>query len=241
MTDALLPKAEFWKRLQAARSPAHSGGHPFSNAWKRGELSRSQLGFWAMQQYYYIEEVTQMFAALFVRLPDLDARLHMLENLNGEEVPERHPDLLLRFAAACGFGEERVKNAYLAGEGLLSTMAMRSWTYELATIRALSDAAAGIMVALEGQTPTIYPHYIEAGRKMGFGDHELAFFHVHVTADEGDEEHGLEICTRYATTRALQDRAIAIATVGASARMRYHMLDGIYDAILGAGRKHAAE
>jgi len=239
MTDTLIAKADFWKRLQAARTPAHSGGHPFSNAWKKGELTRAHLGFWAMQQYYYIEEVTQMFAALFMRLPDLDARLHMLENLNGEEVPERHPDLLLRFANACGFSTERVKNAYIAGEVLPSTMAMRSWTYELAMIRPLSDAAAGIMVALEGQTPTIYPHYIEAGRKMGFSDHDLAFFHVHVTADEGHEEHGLEICARYATTRALQERAIA--TVTASARMRYRMLDGVHDATLGAGRKQAAE
>ena len=239
MTDTVLSKDDFWARLQAARKPAFSGGHPFSNAWKAGQLSKAQLGFWAMQHYYYIEEVTQMFAGLLMRLPDLDARLHMLENLNGEEFPERHPDLLLRVAEACGMSPERVKNAYNAGEVLPSTMAMRSWTYELATIRPLSDSAAGIMVALEGQTPTLYPHYIEAGRKMGFTDHELAFFHVHVEADEGHEEHGLEICSRYASTRALQDRAIA--TVGNSARMRYRMLDGIWDAVQAMSKKQAAE
>ena len=81
----LMPKEEFFKKLQEARTPSHSMGHPFSNAWKSGELTKEQLGFWAMQQYYYIEEVPQMFALLFARLPDLDARLHMLENLNGEE------------------------------------------------------------------------------------------------------------------------------------------------------------
>jgi pyrroloquinoline-quinone synthase len=239
MTDQLMPKEEFWKKLQDARTPSHSGGHPFSNAWKKGEVTKDQLGFWAMQQYYYIEEVTQMFAALFMRLPDLDARLHMLENLNGEEFPERHPDLLLDFAEACGYSRDRVKAGYLNGEILPSTVAMRSWTYELASIRPLSDAAAGIMVALEGQTPTIYPHYIEAGRKMGFTDKDLKFFHVHIEADEGHEEHGLNICTRYATTRDLQERAIA--TVGMSARMRYRMLDGVYDATIGAAQKQAAE
>ncbi len=238
MTDQLMPKEEFWKKLQDARSPSHSGGHPFSNAWKAGELSKEDLGFWAMQQYYYIEEVPQMFAALFMRLPDLDARLHMLENLNGEEFPERHPDLMLQFAESCGYKRDFVQGAYKRGDILPSTMAMRSWTYELAMIRPLSDAAAGIMVALEGQTPTIYPHYIEAGRKMGFSDEDLKFFHVHVEADEGHEEHGLTICTRYATTRALQEQAIA--TVSASARMRYRMLDGVFDATVGA-RQQAAE
>ena len=235
----LLPKTEFWKKLQEARTPSHSIGNPFSNAWKSGELTKAQLGFWAMQQYYYIEEVPQMFALLFARLPDLDARLHMLENLHGEEFPERHPDLMLNFAEACGFDRERVKNAYTNGEVLPSAIAMRSWTYELATIRPLSDSAAGIMVALEGQTPAIYPHYINAGKSMGFTDEELKFFHVHVEADEGHEEHGLEICSRYATTRELQERAIA--TVGTSARMRYRMLDNVWDETVGKTQDQAAE
>ena len=238
MTD-LIPKEEFWKKLQQARQPSHSMGHPFSNAWKKGELTKEYLGFWAMQQYYYIEEVPQMFALLFARLPDLDARLHMLENLTGEEYPVRHPDLMLKFAKSCGYEEDYVKSAYMESRVLPSTIAMRSWTYELATIRPLSDAAAGIMVALEGQTPSIYPHYIEAGRKMGFSDEDLEFFHVHIEADEGHEEHGLEICSRYSTTRALQEQAIA--TVSTSAKMRYRMLDGVWDATAGKNQTQAAE
>ncbi len=235
----LMPKEEFFKKLQEARTPSHSMGHPFSNAWKKAELTKEDLGFWAMQQYYYIEEVPQMFALLFARLPDLDARLHMLENLMGEEIPERHPDLMLNFAEACGFERDTVTTGYNNGRILPSTIAMRSWTYELATIRPLSDSAAGIMVALEGQTPTIYPHYIEAGKKMGFSDEDLKFFSIHVEADEGHEEHGLEICSRYATTYELQLQAIA--TVGTSARMRYRMLDGIWDATVGKDQVKAAE
>ena len=51
-----MPKEEFWKKLQEARTPSHSMGHPFSNAWKNADLTKDHLGFWAMQQYYYIEE-----------------------------------------------------------------------------------------------------------------------------------------------------------------------------------------
>ena len=239
MTDQLMPKEAFFKALQAARNPSHSSGHPFSNALKAGELTKGDLGFWAMQMYYYIEDVTRMFSALFTRLPDLQARLLMLENLNGEEFPDRHPDLLLDFAEACGYEREHVKTAYLRGDVLPSSMAMRSWIFELATVRELSDAAAGIMIALEGQTPTVYPLYIEAGRKMGFTDEQMKFFHVHVEADEGHEEGGLEICARYAYTRELQDRAIA--TVSNAARMRYQMLTAIYDATVGARQQQAAE
>ena len=86
------------------------------------------------------------------------------------------------------------------------------------------------MVALEGQLPTLYPRYVEAMRKMGFTEDDLEFFHVHI---EGDTEHahvGLELTQRYATTPDLQKRAIA--AVGASANLRFSMLDGIHNAFV---------
>jgi hypothetical protein len=83
----LMKQAEFFAALEAARQPRHGGGHPFSRAWADGELSREQLGEWAIQHFYYIDAVPQQFAALYARLPDLDARQHLLENLLGEEMP----------------------------------------------------------------------------------------------------------------------------------------------------------
>lgn len=231
--DRLMSPKEFQDALVAARSPRHGGGHPFSAAWANGELTRAQLGFWATQHYYYIETVAQQFGHLFCRLPDLDARQHLLENLLGEESPantaKRHPELLLKFAEACGVGRALVTSAEQRGEILPSTRAMRAWIYELVGFRHLSETAAAIMVALEGQLPTLYPKYVAAMRKMGFSDDDLEFFHVHI---EGDAEHahvGLEIATRYATTPEHQQRAIAV--VGASAAMRWAMLDGIHAAV----------
>lgn len=231
--DRLMQPKEFQDALVAARSPRHGGSHPFSVAWANGELTRGQLGLWATQHYYYIETVAQQFGHLFCRLPDLDARQHLLENLLGEESPtnweKRHPELLLKFARACGLARETVIGAEQRGEILPSTRAMRAWIYELVGFRQLAETAAAIMVALEGQLPTLYPKYVAAMRKMGFTDDELEFFHVHI---EGDTEHahiGLEIATRYATTPDLQQRAIAV--VGASAAMRWTMLDGIFAAV----------
>ena len=101
-----MTKKEFFAALTKARIARHSGAHPFSAAWATGELTRAQLGFWAIQHHYYIEMIPQQFGHFFCRLPDLDARQHMLENLIGEEEPnkpaKRHPDLMLKFARACG-------------------------------------------------------------------------------------------------------------------------------------------
>ncbi len=231
---AKLNQKDFFAALEAARLPKHGGGHAFSRAWAAGELSRAQLGEWAIQHFYYIDPIPQQFAALYARLPDLDARQHLLENLLGEEMPacpeKRHPDLLRKFARACGVSDERILKAEENSEVLPTTRAMRAWIWELSTIRHLSEACAGIMVALEGQLPTLYPKYVDAMRKMGFTEDDMEFFHVHI---EGDTEHahvGLELTERYATGAELQVRAIA--AVRASAEMRFSMLDGVYSHVV---------
>lgn len=232
--SGMLETKAFFAALEAARQPKHGGGHAFSRAWAAGELSREQLGEWAIQHFYYIDPIPQQFAALYARLPDLDARQHLLENLLGEEMPacpeKRHPDLLRKFARACGVSEERILRAEHQGLILPGARAMRAWIWELSTIRTLGEACAGIMVALEGQLPTLYPKYVEAMRKMHFSDDDLEFFIVHI---ENDTEHahvGLELTARYSTTPEQQERAIA--AVRASAEMRFAMLDDIHAHVL---------
>ena len=224
-------QSAFAKRLEEARQPTHSGMHPFTQAWVDGELTKQQIGRWAIQHYYYIEPIAQQFALLFSRLPDLDARQHLLENLLGEEDPKgRHPDLLLDFAQYCGIDRESAMTAEFRGEILPTTRAMRSWIWELVSHRTLAEAAAGIMVGLEGQLPTLYPMYVERLHQMGFNDSQLQFFHVHI---EGDTEHahvGLEIAERYSTTPELQ--AKAISAVRASGQLRWAFLSGMYQAIV---------
>lgn len=228
----MLTDAELFAALEAARQPQHGGGHPFSRAWATGQLDRTQLGEWAIQHFHYIDPIPQQFAQLFARLPDLDARQHLLENLIGEEMPSRperrHPDLLRKFARACGVPDARTLGAEAAGEILPGTRAMRAWIWELSGVRHIAEACAGIMVALEGQLPTLYPRYVDAMRRMGFSDDDLEFFIVHIEGDTAHARVGLELTARYAIDDALQRKAIA--AVRASAAMRYSMLDGIHAA-----------
>ena len=229
----LMSKAEFRQALVKARQVRHSGLHPFSEAVAAGAYNRGQLGFWAMQHHYYIEMIPQQFGHFFCRLPDLDARLLMLENLVGEEMPgqpgKRHPELMIKFARACGVPAARVRQAEQNGEILPTTRAMRSWIYELVAFRHIAEGAAGIMLALEGQTPTLFPKYVKAFKAMGFSDDDLEFFYVHMEADVEHQKHGFEITYRYCDTPELQQRALA--SVASSASQRLAMLDGIHAAL----------
>ncbi|MEO7404848.1 MAG: iron-containing redox enzyme family protein [Burkholderiales bacterium] len=229
----LLSKPEFKAALVLARQVRHSGLHPFSENIAAGAYNRAQLGFWAIQHHYYIDLIPQQFGHFFCRLPDLDARYLMLENLVGEEMMgqpgKRHPELMVKFARACGVPAERVRKADERGEILPTTRAMRSWVYELVAFRHIAEGAAGIMLALEGQTPTLFPKYVKAFKKMGFSDADLEFFHVHMEADVQHQKHGLEITYRYCDTPELQKKAIA--AVASSASQRLAMLDGIYAAL----------
>jgi pyrroloquinoline-quinone synthase len=231
---AKLGRDEFVAALEAARLPRGSGKHPFSQMWAEGKLSREQLGRWAIQHYYYISAIPQQFAALYARMPDPAGRHLLMENLVGEEMPatpeKSHPNLLLKFARACGLNDAQMEAAEANGLVLSGTRSMRAWIWELATIRPIGESCAGIMVALEGQLPTLYPGYITAMEKMGFTEDELEFFHVHV---ENDVEHaavGLELCYKYSETEVMQN--MAIQAVKTSASIRYTMLSEINEALV---------
>lgn len=229
----MLEEKQFYAALEAARKPKGSGQHPFSQLWASGGLSREQLGRWAIQHYYYISVIPQQFAALYARMPDPVGRHLLIENLVGEEMPEQpeksHPNLLLKFAKACGLDAETVEGAEERGEILPGTRAMRAWIWELSTLRSMHEACSGIMVALEGQLPTLYPTYIAAMEKMGFTEDELEFFHIHVENDVEHAEVGLQLCHRFADNESKQ--RMAIEAVKGSAALRYQMLSEIYDSL----------
>ena len=231
---AMLERKEFFKLLEDSRIVKGSIGHEFSRQWMDGKLSREQLGLWAIQHYYYISAIPAQFAALYARMPDEDGQELLMENLVGEVMPDApetsHPNLLLRFARASGIDDDTCKNAERDGKILAGTRAMRSWIWDLASVRPLHEACGGIMVALEGQLPTMFPKYIAAMEKMGYADDDLEFFHVHV---ENDVEHaavGLELCYRYATNEDKQKMVAQV--VAGSVAMRYQMLDDILDAVV---------
>lgn len=223
-------RPEFRARLVEARSQASSETHSFSHAWAAGKLSRKQMGFWAMQHWYYIDRIPQQFGIMYTRCPDVDTRLFILENLNGEETPGgRHPDLLLDFAEACGYPRAEVESADRDGRILPAARGIRAWIEELVQSRHIAEQAAGIMVALEGQLPAMYQKYVDHCRTLGFSDRDLRFFTVHIEADTEHADVGYRLCERYATTPELEH--LAVGACRASAQMRVQYLDAVSRAI----------
>ena len=213
----------FRARLEEAVRGGHSQLHPFTEAWVNGALSRRQLGEWARQHYHYVGRFSQWCALVYGRCADQEARDFLLENMWEEEMGTRHSDLLIRFAEACGFTRDDVLNV----EVLPSTRALTAWCYEVATARSFLEAAAGLLVGLESQTPGIYrrntPPLLE---KYGFTRDEVEFFLVHQVADEDHGERGYQIVMRHATTPELQD--LAVRTVREATAMRWQYMSGLY-------------
>src|SRR3546814_12280080 len=105
------------------------------------------------------------------------------------------------FAKACGLDADAVEAAEEHGQILPGTRAMSAWIWELSTLRSMHDACSGIMVALEGQLPTLYPTYIAAMAKMGFSDADLEFFPVHVENDVAHAEVGMTLYHSFAAIK----------------------------------------
>ncbi len=213
----------FRARLEEAVRGGHSQLHPFTEVWVSGALSRRQLGEWARQHYHYVSHFSRWCALVYGRCDDQEARDFLLENMWEEEMGTRHSELLIRFAEACGFTRDDVLNV----EVLPSTRALTAWCYEVATARSFLEAAAGLLVGLESQTPGIYrrnpPPLLE---KYGFSRDEVEFFLVHQVADEEHGERGYQIVIRHATTPELQD--LAVRTVREATAMRWQYMSGLY-------------
>jgi len=215
--------APFRARLEEAVRGQHSQMHPFTEAWVDGQLTRTQLGEWARQHYHYVGKFSQWCGTVYGRCPDQEARDFLLENMWEEEMGNRHSELLIRFAEACGFSRDDVLNV----DVLPTTRGLTAWCYEMANAHTFLEAAAGLLVGLESQTPGIYrrntPPLLE---KYGFSEREAEFFIVHQTADEDHGERGYQIVERHATTPALQD--LAVRTVREATAMRWQYMGGIH-------------
>ena len=163
-------------------------------------------------------------AYIYHNTPDIQeyesAKDFILQNMYEEEIAaDRHTDLLIRFAEACGTTRERVqdpKNMTPVTRGL------QSWCYAVAAREHFVVATAALVVGLESQVPDIYRKQTPVLReKYGFTDEEIEFFDLHIVSDEIHGERGYKIVLDHADTPELQQRCIDIVRVGADMRRSY--------------------
>jgi pyrroloquinoline-quinone synthase len=219
---ALMNADDFRTALENAILGRAATKAPFSVAWASGKLSREHLARWAENHYHYVGPFADYLALIYARMPDefQDAKDFLLHNMYEEEIGgDRHTDLLIRFAEACGTTRERVTNP---DNMSAITRGLQSWCYSTAMREDPIVAVAGLVVGLESQVPSIYRKQTPTLReKYKFTDQEVEFFDLHIVSDEIHGERGYQIVLEHANTPELQRRCLKICEVGAQMRLLY--------------------
>jgi pyrroloquinoline-quinone synthase len=219
---ALMDRDEFRTALEQAIAGKSANKSPFSIAWASGKLSRAHLARWAENHYHYVGPFADYLAYIYGRTPDTmtEAKDFLLANMYEEEIGgDRHTDLLIRFAEACGTTRERVENPDNMSP---TTRGLQSWCYTVAMREDPVVAVAGLVVGLESQVPSIYRKQTPTLReKYGFTDEEVEFFDLHIVSDEIHGERGYQIVLEHANTPELQQRCLRICEIGAEMRLLY--------------------
>lgn len=220
--SALMPHDEFRAALEKAIQGKSANQSPFSLAWANGTLGRAHLARWAENHYHYVGPFADYLGYVYARMPDQmqEAKDFILANMYEEEIGgDRHTDLLIRFAEACGTTRERVTNPDNMSP---TTRALQSWCYAVAMREDPIVAVAGLVVGLESQVPSIYRKQTPTLReKYGFTDEEVEFFDLHISSDEIHGERGYQIVLEHADTPQLQQRCLRICEIGAEMRLLY--------------------
>ena len=219
---ALMDRDQFRAALEQAIQGKSANKSPFSIAWATGKLSRAHLARWAENHYHYVGPFADYLGYIYARTPDTmtEAKDFLLSNMYEEEIGgDRHTDLLIRFAEACGTTRARVTDAENMSA---TTRGLQSWCYAVAMREDPVVAVAGLVVGLESQVPSIYRKQTPTLReKYRFSDEEVEFFDLHIVSDEIHGERGYQIVLQHATTVELQQRCLKICEVGAQMRLLY--------------------
>jgi pyrroloquinoline-quinone synthase len=224
-SDAQLrSEAQFRKDLQAAIDVRHQANHPIVAKWQAGEVKRETVAGTITEIWYWISKlIPEALFSIAANAPQEVQELEM-ENYAEELDPSNpHPQLILRFAKACGIPEEQLAK----GRGLPTTEAWLNWELQTARFQPWIAAVSGLHVASEAQEPQLITKLLPALRNQWkFSEHDLEFWWLHA---EADIEHGgraVDILAKYCKTREQQEMAIHWA--GEGARMKWLFWDGIY-------------
>ncbi|HEX2825843.1 MAG TPA: iron-containing redox enzyme family protein [Burkholderiales bacterium] len=218
----LLDKDTFRTALEDAIKGKSANKAPFSVAWASGQLTREHLSRWAENHYHYVGPFAEYLAYIYAKMPSRfqDAKDFLLHNMYEEEIGgDRHTDLLIRFAEACGTTRERVTDPDNMSP---TTRGLQSWCFAVAMREDPIVAVAGLVVGLESQVPSIYRKQTPVLRsRYGFTDEQVEFFDLHIVSDEIHGERGYQIVLECADTPELQQRCLRICEIGAQMRLLY--------------------
>ncbi len=176
--------------------------HPIVQELEAGTVTIPQLQLFTEQFYLHISKMLPWIGAIYVRCPHETVRTSLVKNLAEEctgyqTQTDAHPDLLLRFASALNSDPEVIKETNQLPDGRRLTeyfefMGLcRDWFVPLSAIG----------IGLESFVPETFIRIVNALKKnYGMSDDDLIFWSMHIIADEGHGDEGIELVSEYAIT-----------------------------------------
>lgn len=215
--------ATFRDELLGIVERRHCKRHPLTEAWAKGELTREQLGRWAVEHWQYTHDLHVFFGRILANCDEQEGRNMELDNLGDEQNPaDPHNRQLFDFIGACGLDAEAVTTA----DPLPTTQALRDWLLLMCEKRTWQEAAAGLHVGMEAQLSPICDRVVPALREhYGFDQRSIRFFVTHQTADVEHGGRALAMVEKY-TPEALRPRVARSVYEGTEKRWLY--FDGVY-------------
>jgi pyrroloquinoline quinone (PQQ) biosynthesis protein C len=172
----------------------------------KGVLSLERMRGWILQMYPFIETFPKWIALTIAKVPDLNSRGFMIDNLR---VEKRHAMQWVQMAE--GFGLN--KSALQSVEPFPEVDALTHWLWSINAQGSLAEAVGATNYAVEGVTQGIarltlqgFPHYAEMP-DVHLDRKAYAWMQNHARYDELHPVQALEVMKLY-TTRDLEEKVI---------------------------------
>lgn len=228
-TERPLARADFEAALLAAIGEFDFELSRFCRMVASGRCPRPLLQRYARETYRGALLFCANLADLAQQAPDGEARLVLLENLLEEEgihlregrglisrPEQRHPALAMRFVTACGAeiaeagqSEDEMPHLSTPGRRLID---QRRWL----------EAVSFLLIGQEYRFATIAALLLEHFRRLGLAERDLAFFSVHIEADDAHGRQALDLVLDRAKTSEEQRACIAAARSGSRHWFEHH-------------------
>jgi pyrroloquinoline-quinone synthase len=204
-----------------------------------GKLTRDQLRQYAIEQWWFVNEIQKTHGYIYQNCPIEEARKDLIKNIIVEEGPPgpTHPELWVQFCEK-GLGLSRAELE--AARPLATTVAALRLFLWITLTRSWLEGIGAVVIGGEkgGDKSRNNPAYDRANflhERYGMTWEALEFFTVHAELEQGEkaEEHGEigpTLLQRYATTQMDQENVLEAIWEGVMVHKVYN--DGIYHHLL---------
>jgi pyrroloquinoline-quinone synthase len=207
-TEAFMARDKFVAtlKLQAER---YYHTHPFHTAMNAGKLSKSQVQVWVANRFYYQKNIPLKDAAILSNCPEVTVRRVWLQRIidhDGTAAGQGGIEDWLKLAEALGVSREAVLDERHLVPGV--RFAVDAYV-NFARTRPWLEAVASSLT--EMFAPDLMKERLNSfeQRYDWIDNNGLTYLKNRLIQAPRDAESAIDIVVQFATTRALQDRAIA--------------------------------